>query len=162
MKLNNLLQTKYKLALIISCFLILYYNDIYLKNTTSFNDVESKNARETIMKFYNGIKEFKIYSKNYEDGVTLYLLKYFSVDPGVYLEVSAGSGFEFSTRILREMFGWSGLLLDPTFSDDSINLKKEEVTPNNVLDLLEKYKIGKEIDFIAVESDYAGKLRKLS
>ena len=67
-------------------------------------------------------------------------------------------GQQCNTRILREKYGWTGLLLDPSFKDSSINLQKvEKLTHSNVLELLANYQIGENIDLIAIETDYAGK-----
>ena len=76
---------------------------------------------------------------------------------GVYFEVRAGMGQECNTRVLREHYGWTGLLFDPSFKDSTINLHKVEgLTHSNVLDLLANYQIGNKIDLIAIETDYAG------
>ena len=67
-------------------------------------------------------------------------------------------GQQCNTRILKEQYGWTGLLMDPSFSDQSINLQKvEKLTHSNVLELLANYQIGDKIDLIAIETDYAGK-----
>jgi len=77
---------------------------------------------------------------------------------GVYFETRAGMGLQCNTRILREQYGWTGLLIDPSFKDSTINLQKEIIlTHSNVLDLLAHYQIGDKIDLIAIETDYAGK-----
>ena len=165
MKLVDVIALQYKIKLtilIIFCMIILYYNDIYLKSQKlgpfSLNKSTVINSTKTIMRFYKGINEAKVYSKNFEDGVTQYFIDYFKIDPGVYFEVRAGLGLECNTRILRENLGWTGLLIDPSFEDNKINLKKAEVSPNNVLELLEKFNIGSKLDFIAIETDYAGNL----
>ena len=58
-----------------------------------------------------------------------------------YFEFGSENGMEVNTRILRELYGWHGHLLDGGNEDASIPLHKEWFTPSNIVSLLQKYKV---------------------
>ena len=65
-------------------YLVLSNNDPVAANSLpSISTYELvSNPNERIQQFYNGISEKRIYSNNAEDGVTLYLIKYFKIKSG--------------------------------------------------------------------------------
>ena len=99
--------------------------------------------------------EKRIYSQNGEDGITELLLKILYKDPKnkYYVEFGVENGMECNTRILREKYGWKGLLMDGGIQNDDINLKQEFVTRENIVSLLEKYNVPKHINYLCVDID---------
>eukprot|EP00957_Ditylum_brightwellii_P069705 5293476-Ditylum_brightwellii.AAC.1 len=71
-----------------------------------------------------------------------------------YFEFGSESGVEVNTRILRELYGWKGHLLDGSHEDHTIPLHKEFFTPSNIVSLLQKYDVGTNLDVLSVDSDY--------
>src|SRR6266545_4301501 len=85
------------------------------------------NAREAMkFAFYQGLRkltegipsrsltpfEFKVFSHNGEDGVTLEILRRIGVEHSYFVEFGGEYGQEGNTRILSEVLGWSGLLME--------------------------------------------------
>ncbi|KAL7534329.1 hypothetical protein ACHAWF_004797 [Thalassiosira exigua] len=97
----------------------------------------------------------KVYSQNDEDGALLELLRC-TGGHGTkeYFEFGSESGVEVNTRILRDMYGWRGHLLDGDHENATINLHKEWFTPSNIVSLLEKYGASKALDVLSVDCDY--------
>ena len=71
-----------------------------------------------------------------EDGVTLEIIKRLNIKNGYYVEFCTQNGEECSTRILRENYNWNGLLMDGSCENNNINLKKEFITRENILNFL--------------------------
>ena len=71
-----------------------------------------------------------------------------------YFEFGSENGMEVNTRILRELYGWHGHLLDGGNEDASIPLHKEWFTPSNIVSLLQKYKVNKNLDVLSIDADY--------
>ncbi len=100
--------------------------------------------------------EKKIYSQNGEDGITEKLLELlYGKDcfEKFYVEFGVESGYECNTRILRENYGWNGLLMDGNHSNPHINLFQEFITRENIVGLFEKYKCPKLIHLLSVDID---------
>ena len=104
----------------------------------------------------DSITENKIYSQNGEDGVTTYLLQHLFKDDSKYFYVEFGveDGTECNTRMLRDLPNWSGLLMDGSHENKSINLNKEFITKDNIVSLLNKYNVPKHINLLSVDIDY--------
>ena len=100
--------------------------------------------------------EKKIYSQNGEDGITMKLLELVYNDPynKYYVEFGAENGKECNTRILLENYGWKGLLMDGTYWNHLINLQKEFITKENIVELFKKYSVPKKINLLSVDIDY--------
>lgn len=100
----------------------------------------------------NGIK---LYSQNDEDGALLQTLRCMGGHgTKEYFEFGSETGIEVNTRILRELYGWHGHLLDGGNENPDIALHKEYFTPSNIVSLLEKYKVSKDLDVLSVDCDY--------
>jgi hypothetical protein len=101
--------------------------------------------------------EKKYFSQNKEDGVLVQLAALINrTENGVFVEIGAENGQECNTRYLREKHGWHGLYLDNKNRNENINLHKETVTHQNVLDLLEKYKVNEtNLDLLSEDTDFA-------
>ena len=102
--------------------------------------------------------EYGLYSQNGEDGVILYLLTHvikhdYRGTPVTYFEFGAESGVEVNTRLLRERFNATGVLMDGGYEDPRIGLHKEFITQENVRMLKEKYHVADDVDVLSVDLD---------
>ena len=96
----------------------------------------------------------KVYSQNDEDGILLHLLRCMGGHgKKEYFEFGAHDGMQVNTRVLRDHYGWRGLMLDGAFDKPEIGLHKEWFTPSNIVQLLEKYKVSKTVDVLSVDAD---------
>ena len=101
--------------------------------------------------------EKKIFSQNGEDGITMKLVELIyngDNDNKFYVEFGVENGAECNTRILREKYNWKGLQMDGGHENDSINLRKEFITKENVVDLFKKYNVPMNINVLCVDIDY--------
>jgi hypothetical protein len=102
--------------------------------------------------------EKKIFSQNGEDGVTMKLIELLydkdSTDNKYYVEFSVHTGKECNTRILREEYNWKGLLMDGSNENIDINLRKEFITKDNIIDLFKKYNVPSNINLLSVDIDF--------
>ena len=88
--------------------------------------------------------------------IYLYNWKAVVYSPGecrYYVEFGVEQGLECTTRNLRENFGWSGLLMDGSNQNNSINLHQEFFTAENVADLLAKYSVPRHFDHLTLDID---------
>ena len=100
--------------------------------------------------------EKKIYSQNGEDGITekLISLIYKTNQNLFYCEFGVQNGKECNSRILREKYGWKGLQLDSNYEDSKINLQKEWITKENIINLFQKYNVPIHINLLSVDIDF--------
>lgn len=100
--------------------------------------------------------ERKIFSQNGEDGVTMALVELIYKDTSnkYYVEFGVQDGSECNTRILREKYKWNGLQMDGSHANESINLKKEFITKENVVELFKKYNVPSHINLLSVDIDF--------
>lgn len=97
--------------------------------------------------------EEKIYSQNGEDGILMSLLKLIGIKTRSYVEFGVSDGSECNTRILREKFNFTGLLMDSDYENESIGLRKEFITEQNIITIFQKYNISKEFDVLSIDLD---------
>jgi len=100
--------------------------------------------------------EKQIYSQNGEDGITEVLLKILyknDVNNKYFVEFGVENGMECNTRILREKYGWRGLMMDGSNQNDDINLQKEFIHRGNIVDLFKKYRVPTHINYLCVDID---------
>jgi FkbM family methyltransferase len=104
-----------------------------------------------------GIYEAKKFSQFGEDGITIKLVNLIygsDIYNKNYVEFGVESGSECNTRVLSEMLGWRGLLMDAGYENNKINLKKEFINKENIINLLEKYEVPKHINVLSVDIDF--------
>jgi len=71
-----------------------------------------------------------------------------------YVEFGAADGVgDSNTFYLRETQGWTGLLLDPYYENQAINLQREFLTQENITEVFQKYSTPKSFDFLSVDVD---------
>lgn len=101
------------------------------------------------------IHEFEdsIFSQNGEDGILIYLLNLIGMKSKSYVEFGVEDGIQCNTRILREKFGFKGLMMDGGYLNLDIGLMKEFITESNILELFKKYSIPLEFDVLSIDID---------
>jgi len=97
--------------------------------------------------------EERVSSQNGEDGVIRGLVAQVPSLNKYYVEFGVQNGIERNTRFLQETAAWTGLLLDGSYEDPSINLHKEFITPSNIAYLFEKYKVPQNLGLLSVDVD---------
>ena len=112
--------------------------------------------KEKVMDLYNQTakSEYRVYSQNLEDGVIQFLINLLNIKNGLYVEFGTESGEQCNTRLLREKYNWTGLLMDGTYENATLNQKKEMIHSSNIVQLFQKYKVQKEMDILSVDTDY--------
>ena len=85
--------------------------------------------------------EYKVYSQSGEDGVILAILNFIGPTKKYYVEFGASDALECNTRLLREKYGWNGLLMDGFHYKPEINLQRSFITAENINSLFEKYEV---------------------
>jgi len=104
--------------------------------------------------------ECKIYSQNGEDGITIKLIDLIYTTPynkfytKCYVEFGVQNGVECNTRILRELFKWDGLQMDGSNENIDINLRREFITKENVVELFQKYNVPANINVLSIDIDF--------
>ncbi|KAG1688123.1 hypothetical protein DVH05_003993 [Phytophthora capsici] len=101
--------------------------------------------------------EWGIYSQNGEDGIIHSIFHNIGTKTKRYVEFGTENGQECNTRLLREFHGWTGLMMDSRFEDDSIGLYREFITRENFMPLLtEKYAelVPRDLDLLSIDVDF--------
>lgn len=100
--------------------------------------------------------EKKIFSQNGEDGISMKLIELIYDNPQskYFVEFGVYDGKECNTRLLREKYNWKGLQMDGGHEDISINLRKEFITKENIVELLLKYNVPQNINLLSVDIDF--------
>jgi hypothetical protein len=98
--------------------------------------------------------EKKKFSQNGEDGVIRAIFSFIGTTNKYYVEFGVEDGIQCNTRNLREKFGWTGLMMDGSHENTSINLHKEFITAENINELFQKYQVPTEFDLLSIDIDY--------
>jgi len=96
--------------------------------------------------------EKKVYSQNGEDGIIESICGIVGCHLKNYVEFGAEDCTECNSRNLRQK-GWKGLVMDGSHENKDINLRKEMITVENIVDLFKKYDVQKDLDFLSVDVD---------
>jgi hypothetical protein len=113
---------------------------------------------ETINFDPNKLNERGVYSQNNEDQIVSSILDCFEKH-GIklnryYVEFGVEDGSECTTRILREKYGWDGLLMDGGLYDPNpFNVKQEFITRENILEKFDRYNVPDNFDFLSIDID---------
>jgi hypothetical protein len=100
-------------------------------------------------------QEDRVYSQSGEDGITETLIHHIAPIQKYYVEFGTEDATQCNTRILREKHQWTGLLMDGSHEDATINLHMETITPDNIVQLFTKHKVPEEPDYLSEDTDYA-------
>jgi FkbM family methyltransferase len=100
--------------------------------------------------------EKRIFSQNGEDGITMKLIDmiYENNDNKFYVEFGVADGVECNTRILRERYNWKGLQMDGGNENYNINLRKEFIMKENIVELFKKHNVPQHINLLSVDIDF--------
>jgi len=121
----------------------------------SDSSLTSKRGLNDCLSRVGNVRDIKLYSQNDEDGALLQTLRCMGGHgTKEYFEFGSQSGSEVNSRILRDLYGWHGHLLDGSFENPDIPLHKEFFTPSNIVSLLEKYEVSKNLDVLSIDCDY--------
>ncbi|KAE9322923.1 hypothetical protein PR003_g17099 [Phytophthora rubi] len=101
--------------------------------------------------------EWGFYSQNGEDGIIRKIFRHIGTKNKAYVEFGTENGEECNTRLLRQLHGWKGLLMDSRYEDESIDLHREFITRDNFMTLLaEKYQhlVPRDLDLLSIDVDF--------
>lgn len=101
--------------------------------------------------------ENKVFSQNGEDGIIVKLIELIyngSNENKYYVEFGVENGIECNTRILREHYNWKGLQMDGSNENIIMNLRKEFIMKENVVELFRKYDVPQTINLLSVDIDF--------
>lgn len=93
-----------------------------------------------------------MHSQNGEDGIIASICGIVGCHLKNYVEFAAEDCTECNSRHLREK-GWKGLVMDGSHENKAINLRREMITVENIVDLFHKYNVQKNLDFLSVDVD---------
>lgn len=96
-----------------------------------------------------------VYSQNGEDGITEALIQHIPPLQKTYVEFGTEDGSECNTRVLKEKYNWTGLLMDGGNENASIGLHQETILPDNIVSLFQKYNVSMQPDYLSEDTDYA-------
>jgi hypothetical protein len=97
--------------------------------------------------------EKQIFSQNGEDGILSKIFEVLEIDTGYCVEFGAGDGYIFSNSLQFRNIGWQSLLLDGTYENHSINLYKEWITRENILDIFNKHSVPTDLELLSIDID---------
>ena len=127
------------------------------RSNTSNDDVHADNTTTTPLNCNDlrNLQQFEeqIYSQNGEDGVLIRLLEMLQHKHHYFVEFGVQDGTECITRILRERFNYTGLLMDGSHTNQSINLQQEFIFINNTISLFQKYHVPQHFDVLSLDID---------
>lgn len=96
-----------------------------------------------------------IYSRSGEDGVLEELFNLIGDKNSYFVEIGIGKdGEEGNALHLKLDKDWKGVILDPEIEDLSLGIHAEEITPENVISLLDKYQVPKEFSLLSIGMDF--------
>lgn len=131
----------------------------------NLRDVNQKLVPSKVFNLYGDLvksEKFRKYSQNNEDGVIRELIKFLDLKSPdengnlrYYVEFGTQNGEECNTRYLREYLNWTGSMFDGSYNIPEINLNKEFITHENVLDIFEKYNVPIDLDLLSEDTDYS-------
>lgn len=133
-------------------------NDFILSNDFAIKNILSLTGwqEDIIYEKENDLAKYeaKLFSQNGEDGITMEIINRLNIKNGFYVEFGSQNAAECNTRILREKYNWNGLLMDSFYENSYINLKKEFITRENIVNLFEKYSVPKRFNLLSIDIDF--------
>ena len=95
----------------------------------------------------------KIYSQFKEDGITRKIFDLIGTTNKVCVEFGVQNGTECCSKVMWNNHGFRPILFDNEHENKNINLHKETITIDNVLDLFARHDVPKELDLLVVDID---------
>ena len=128
------------------------------ENAVSFHGVgmgSVSGGLDTSWPLFLKTAEGQVYSQWSQDGVLKYIFDHIGVTNRFFVEFGFDQNaytFGANTHMLFEQ-GWKGLLMDGGHENATINLHKEMISIDNIVELFEKYKVPQEPDYVSVDLD---------
>ena len=101
--------------------------------------------------------EERITSQGRQDGILRAILEDVGVENKRYVEFGFNSktyeGGSGANTLQLQRDGWKGLLMDGGNENASINLHKELLGPHGIVELLRKYEVSKNVDYMSIDFD---------
>lgn len=108
--------------------------------------------------------ELKVFSQNGEDGIIDCLLRRLETDDGYFMEFGVEDGRECNTRLPAEVFGWSGLYLEPDEAGSHrlsrrysgsrrVTCVNRSVTPETINDLFRENRVPEHLTVLSIDVD---------
>ena len=69
------------------------------------------------------------------------------------MEFGVENGDQCNTRMLREHYNFTGLLMDGGFENEHLNLRREFLTVDNIVELFRKYNVPHTFDLLSIDLD---------
>lgn len=108
------------------------------------------------MKWIEEIKTLDLSKKKYsqtgEEIILQHIFKKIGTTNQYLVDFGAGDGFTLSNSALLLENGWTGLRMDGNNRGNQ-TVKREFITPFNIVDLFEKYEVPHEFDFLSIDMD---------
>lgn len=110
------------------------------------------------------LAEYRLFSQNGEDGVTIELLRHLPESYPYFVEFGVGDGWSCNTRLLAEVLGWSGQYfeieidahraLDERYRNTSrVSTLQAAVTPDNINELFERAGVPERFGVLSIDID---------
>jgi hypothetical protein len=97
--------------------------------------------------------ERRYFSQNGEDGILFKIFEQIGTTNKYYVEFGVQDGKERCTRALQEMQGWTGLLMDGSFENPLINLRKQYIKGEDIRGVFYKYNVPSVPDLVVIDID---------
>ena len=93
-------------------------------------------------------------SQKGQDSILKYIFDTIGTTDNYYVEFGAVDGdTSCNTWYFKNYENWSGLLLDTSYENLSINLHSHHITKDNICELFQKYNVPQKFDFLCVDID---------
>lgn len=93
------------------------------------------------------------FSASVNDAVLEKLLQLLQLRRGRFVEIGTQLGDQCNTRYLRARYNFYGLMIDDNYWNPEINLTTHRVTPDNVVELLQRYATPLDFDVLSLDTD---------
>ena len=114
--------------------------------------ISCMNASCPILSYFQDY-ELSVHSQNGEDGILIALLGAIGHTNKYYVEFGVEDGQQCNTRLLRERYNFTGLLMDGSDEIESINLHKEFILVDNIVELFQKHHVPTTFDVLSIDLD---------
>lgn len=108
--------------------------------------------------------EFRIFSQNGEDGILIDILRHLDIKSPYFVEFGVGDGWSCNTRVLAEIFGWPGLILESDAKEfalsqmryvnsSRVQVRQEHVAPDNINRIFDESKVPPFFGVLSIDID---------
>lgn len=95
----------------------------------------------------------KAYSQFGEEAFIGHIFNNIGTTNKYFVDLGAGDGHNLSnTKLFKETYGWNGLMVDADNHGNN-EVKQEFITATNILEILDKYKVPSDFDFLSIDLD---------